>query len=111
MCPLLRKSGARRTNHMTNTMRRTFGFLGTALMATQLFGAPITAVPFRASSNFEQAMPVTPAQKEVERLFQQISSNAAITGKHADKLDSFTRVGSRLHYSTHAAELTGAKDA
>ena len=98
---------------MTNTVRRTIGFLGLTLMATQLIGAPVAAaVPFRdSSSSFEQAMPVTPAQKEAERLLKQISSNAAVASKHADKLDSFTRVGSRLSYETHAAELTAAKEA
>jgi hyperosmotically inducible protein len=98
---------------MTNTTRRTFGFLGAVLMVTQLIGAPTTgALPFQGSSgSFEQAMPVTPAQKEVERLFKQMSSNAAMASKHTDNLDSFTRLGSRLTYSTHAAELTGATDA
>jgi hyperosmotically inducible protein len=98
---------------MANTIRRTIGFLGAAWMATQLFGAPTAAaVPFQGSSgSFEQAMPVTPTQKEVERLFKQISFNAAIASRHADKLDSFARVGSQLQYPTHAAELTGAKAA
>src|SRR5581483_1329012 len=98
---------------MKNSLRCTFAFLGTAVMATQLMGAPATAVgPFRGSSeSFEQAMPVTPAQKEIERLLKQISANAAIARKHADRLDSFTRVGSRLAYATHAAELTAAKEA
>src|SRR5581483_8511651 len=98
---------------MKNAVRRTIGFLGAAVMATQLIGAPATTVlPFQGSSeSFEQAMPVTPAQKEVERLFKQISGSAAIVSKHADKLDSFTRVGSRLAYATHAAELMAAKDA
>ena len=82
-------------------------------MATQLMGSPATTSgPFQGSSgSFEQAMPVTPAQKEVDRLFKQISANAATASKHADKLDSFTRVGSRLGYATHAAELMGAKEA
>ena len=97
---------------MKNSVRRTIGLLGVAVMATQLIGAP-AAVPFRfqgSSGSFEQAMPVTPAQKEVERLFKQISANAALASKHADKLGSFAR-GSRLHYTTHAAELMGAKEA
>ena len=96
---------------MTNTIRRTIGFLGVALMATQLIGAPAaSAVPFRdTSSSFEQAMPVTPAQKEAERLLKQIASQAAAASSHADKLDSFARVGSRLSYESHAAELTAAK--
>ena len=98
---------------MTNRIRRTIGFLGATLMATQLIGAPTAAaVPFQGSSaSFEQTMSITPVQKEVERLFKQISSNAEIASQHAERLDSFTRVGSRLHYSTHAAELAGAKDA
>ena len=98
---------------MTNTVRRTIGFLGVTLMATQLIGATATAVvPFRSSSSsFEQPVPVTPAQKEAEGLLKQIASNAAVASKHADKLDSFTRVGSRLSYETHAAELTAAKEA
>jgi len=98
---------------MTNTVRRTIGFLGVTLMATQLIGAPATAaLPFRgSSSSFEQAMPLTPAQKQAERLLKQIASNAAVAGRHADKLDSLTRAGSRASYETHAAELTGAKEA
>ena len=98
---------------MKNALTRTIGFLGAAVMAAQLIGAPATtAFPFQGSSgSFEQAMPVTPAQKEVERLFKQISGNAAIASKHADKLNSFTRVGSRLAYATHAAELMAAKEA
>ena len=98
---------------MKNALKRTTGLLGVAVMATQLMGAPATTVvPFQGSSgSFEQPMPVTPAQKEVEKLFKQISANAAIASKHADKLDSFTRVGSRLAYATHAAELIAARDA
>ena len=98
---------------MTNTVRRTIGFLGVTLMATQLIGAPTAAaVPFRGySSSFEHSMPVTPAQKEAERLWKQIASNAAVASKHADKLGSFTRVGARLSYATQAAELTAAKEA
>src|SRR5438094_207166 len=98
---------------MTNTVRRSIGFLGVTLMATQFIGAPASAaVPFRgSSSSFEQSMPVTPAQIEVETLLKQIASNTAVAREHADKLDSFTRVGSRLSYETHAAELTAAKEA
>jgi hyperosmotically inducible periplasmic protein len=98
---------------MKNTVKRTIGFLGVVVMATQLMGAPaMAAIPFQNSSGlFEQATPVTPAQKEVERLFKQISANAVIASQHADKLDSFTRVGSRLSYAANAAELTGAKEA
>ncbi len=98
---------------MRKTFGRTIGFLGAAVMATQLMGEPATSVvPFQGSSgSFEQALPVTPAQQEVARLFQQISVNAAIAGKHSDQLDSFTRVGSRLTYATHAAELMAAKEA
>ncbi len=97
---------------MKNTLRRTIGFLGVTLMATQLIGAPVTAsVPVRQSStDFEQATPVTPAQKEVDRLLKQISSNAAAASRHADKLESFTR-GSRLQYESHASELMLAKEA
>src|SRR5664279_4908033 len=98
-------------NHMKNTVRRTIAFLGVTLLAIPLIGAPATAAaPFRgSSSSFDQAMPVTPAQKEVQRLLRNIASNTAVASTHADKLDAFTRVGSRLSYSTHAAELTAAK--
>ena len=98
---------------MRQTVRRTIAFLGATWMAAQLFIAvPANAAPFRSSSSsFEQAMPVTPAQKEVERLFKEIYVNATIASQHADKLDSYTRVGSRLHSTTHADELTGAKEA
>ncbi|HLJ13923.1 MAG TPA: BON domain-containing protein [Bryobacteraceae bacterium] len=93
--------------------RSTIGFLGVALMATQLIGAVNTGeVRFQTPSSiaFEQAAPATPAQKEVAKLLKQISSNAAVTGRHAEKLESFTR-GSQLAYETHAAELTRAKEA
>lgn len=97
---------------MKNTLRRTIGFMGATLLATQLFAAvPTNAGPQSSSSSFEQAMPVTPAQKEVDRLLKQISLNAAIAARHADRLGSFVRVGSGLSYVSHAAELTGAKTA
>ncbi|HUA60405.1 MAG TPA: BON domain-containing protein [Verrucomicrobiae bacterium] len=97
---------------MKNSLRRTIGFLGAALLAVQLFGTvPANAGLQNSSSAFEQATPVTPAQKEVDRLLKQISANAAAAANHADRLDSFARVGSRISYSTHAAELTGAKTA
>ena len=98
---------------MKNSVRRTIGFLGAALMATQLIGASnaVSVASQGSSSAFEQAMPVTPAQKEVDRLLKQISANAASTGRHADTLDSFTRGANRLGYETYAAELTHAKEA
>ncbi len=98
---------------MTNTFRRAIGFLGVALMATQVVGVSAAAPgSFRgSSSSFEQAMPVTAAQKDVDRLLREIASNAAVAGTHADKLHVLTRAGSRLAYPTHAAELTAAKEA
>ena len=98
---------------MRTTLKRTMGMLGVVLVAAQLFGAPATALgPFRGSSgSFEQAMPVTPAQKEVDRLMKQISANLLRVSERADRLDAFARSGSRLAYSTHANELIGAKDA
>lgn len=88
-------------------------FLGAAVLLTQLAGvSSATVTPVQGSSNsFEQPMPVTPAQKEIQRLLKQISSNAAIAGKHGENLESFARVGSRLQYETHAVELMRAKDA
>lgn len=98
---------------MKYIVRIASSFLGAAVVLTQLAGVSTAATaPVQgSSSSFEQAVPVTPAQKEIERLFKQISSNAAIVGKHGDKLESFTRGGSRLQYQTHAAELMAAKDA
>ncbi len=98
---------------MKNTAPRTIGLLGAALMATQLFGAVNTETLriVSSSSAFEQATPATPAQKEVETLLKRISSNAAIAGRHAGTLESFTRGGPQLQLATHAAELTGAKEA
>ena len=88
-------------------------FLGAGLVVTLLAGVSIAdVVPVQgASSAFEQAMPVTPAQKEIKRLLQQISSNAAVVEKHGEKLESFARVASQLQYQTHASELMAAKDA
>jgi hyperosmotically inducible periplasmic protein len=98
---------------MKRNIRFTTGFLGIALMLAPLVGAATTsALPFQSSSSsFEQAMPINPAQKEINRLLKQISSNATVISKHADRLDSFTRPGARLQYESHAAELTGAKEA
>lgn len=85
---------------MKNTVRRTIGFLGATLLAAQLLGAVPTDASFQSSSSsFEQAMPVTPTQKEVDRLLKQISANSASAARHADTLDSFARVGSRLSYA------------
>jgi len=98
---------------MTNINRRTVAFLGVTLLAIPLIGAPAAgAAPFRgSSSSFDQAMPVTAVQKEVARLLKNIASNAAVASTYADKLDVSTRVGSRLTYATHAAELTATKAA
>lgn len=98
---------------MKRISRNGIGILGAAVLATQLMGAtPAEAARVQTSTAaFEQAMPITAEQEEINRLFQQISANAAIAGKHADQLESFTRVGSRLNQETHAAELMGAKHA
>jgi hyperosmotically inducible protein len=98
---------------MKYIVRIASSFLGAAVVLTQLAGvsAADTAPIQGSSSSFEQPVPVTPAQKQIQRLFKQISSNAAIVGKHGDNLESFSRVGSRLQYPTHAAELMAAKDA
>jgi len=98
---------------MTNTVQRAIGLLGAALMATQLIGAPTQSVPSYqgSSSAFQQALPLTPAQKEVEGLLKQISVNAAIASRHAETLESYTRPGSRLQYESHAAEVNRARDA
>ena len=99
---------------MKNTVRHTIAFLGVTLMATHVGGASAAAAaaPFRDSGNgFEQPMPVTPAQKEVERLLKRIASNTAVAGMYAEKLDDVTRVGSRLSYETHAAKLNAVKGA
>ena len=97
---------------MTNTARRMIGFLGVAFIVTQLFGAVNTQPPRseRSSGTFEQARPTTPVQAEVKKLLKQISSNAAITSRHAEALESFTR-GPKLQFETHALELTRAKEA
>jgi hyperosmotically inducible protein len=97
---------------MKTTIKRTISFLGIAMMATQLLTTiPASASLQGSSSAFEQAMPATPAQKEVDKLLKQLSSNAAIAGRHAEALDSFTRGTPRLQHETHAAALTGAKEA
>jgi hyperosmotically inducible protein len=93
-----RKIEIRRTTHMTNTTRRTVGFLGVAIMATQLFG----------TVNAQTNRPGTPPQKEVEKLLKQISFNLGIAGRHADVLNSLTR-GPRLQSESRAHELNGAK--
>jgi len=81
-------------------------------MATQLVGPPAAAASFRDGGNsFEQAMPVTAAQKEVDRLLKKIASKADVASVHAEKLAAITRIGSRLSFETHATYLNGAKDA
>ena len=97
---------------MKNTTRRTIGFLGGTLLAAQLFAAAPAKANFQGSSgSFEQAVPVTPSQKEIERLLKQISAHATVAAKHADTLNAWVRLDSRLAYATHAAELMGAKTA
>ena len=92
---------------MKRSVRRSMGLLGVALMAAQFVGAsPAPAGRAQSSSSaFEQATPLTAAQQEVDRLLKQISGNAVVAGRSAEQLESFTRVGARLHYETHAAEL------
>jgi hyperosmotically inducible periplasmic protein len=98
---------------MTNTVQRAIALLGAALMATQLIGAPHqSSPPYQGSSSaFQQAAPLTPAQKEVEGLLKQISANAAIASRHAETLEPYTRAGSRLQYESHAAEVNRAREA
>lgn len=98
---------------MKRIFRNSIGILGAAVLATQLVGATpaVAARAQNSSTAFEQAMPITAEQEEINQLLQNISGNAAIAGKHAGQLESFTRVGSRLHQETHAAELMGAKHA
>ena len=99
---------------MTNTVQRTIGLLAAVFMATQLIGAPHhqSAPTYQGSSSaFQQAAPLTPAQKEVAELLKQISANAAIASRHAETLESYTRAGSRLQYESHAAELNRARAA
>lgn len=98
---------------MKHTVKRTISFLGAALLATQLFGA-VNTQTLRiesSSSAFEQARPTTAAQKEVDTLLRQFFSKAAITSRHAEALESFTRGNPKLQFETHAAELTRAKEA
>jgi hyperosmotically inducible protein len=98
---------------MKNIFRTTTSLLGVTLMASQLFGSTTAAslsVP-GSSSAFEQAMPTTSAQKEVTSLLERISSNAAVAGRHAATLESFTRGNPSLQRETHAAELSRTKGA
>lgn len=95
---------------MKNTPLRSISFLGVALMATQLIGAANANVGVQGSSiAFEQAIPATPVQKEVDKLLRQISSNALAAGRHAEELESYARAGQRFHQQTHAAQLTRMK--
>ncbi|HWB83133.1 MAG TPA: BON domain-containing protein [Bryobacteraceae bacterium] len=98
---------------MKNKVRHTIGFLGATVMATQLMGAPTASVvPSHSSSgSFEQAMPVTAAHKEIDRLLKQISFQAVAASNHADKLLSYARVGSRINHEGHSAELIAVKHA
>lgn len=97
---------------MKTNVKRTIGFLGAVLLATQLNGASGTTVyPFPgSSSSFEQAMPVTSDQVGVDQLLRKISANAIRAANHAEQLESYTRTG-RMSTESHAAELTGAKEA
>ncbi|MGE5113264.1 MAG: BON domain-containing protein [Acidobacteriaceae bacterium] len=98
---------------MKYVVRIASSFLGAAVVMTQLAGVSTAATaPVQgSSSSFEQPMPITPAEREIERLLKQISSQAATVGNHGEKLESFTRVSSRLQYQTHAAELMAVRDA
>ena len=96
---------------MKNPFRKTLGLLGVLLMGSQLIAAPTTGNrPVQpASSAFEQAAPVTPTQKQIERLLKKLSSDALSVSHQADQLDAYTR-NPKLHYSTHAAELNRVKE-
>jgi hyperosmotically inducible protein len=101
------------TPYMKRNIRSMTGFLGIALMLAPLAGAATTsAVSLQSSSSsFEQAASITAQQKEIDRLLKQILAKATVVARHADKLDAFTRPGAGLQYASHAAELTGAKEA
>lgn len=98
---------------MKRNIRRMAGFLGIALMLAPLAGAATTsALPLPgSSSSFEQATPITTEQKEIDRLLKQILAKATVVSRHADTLDAFTRPGAGLRYSSHAGELTAAREA
>src|SRR6185437_4353310 len=96
---------------MKSAFRKTLGILGVVLMGSQLIAAPATGNrPGQpASSAFEQAAPLTPEQKQVDRLLKKISSDALTVSHNADKLSAYAR-NPKLHFETHAAELNRAKD-
>ena len=98
---------------MKTSVQRAVGFLGIAFMAAQLMGAATEQPrPFRSEGDpFEYAVPVTPAQKDAEKLFRQIAYQAVAVARHGSTLESFARGGQRMMYETHAAELMGAKEA
>jgi hyperosmotically inducible protein len=95
---------------MNTSFRRAIGFLMIgALASPALAGTRAQTFGLQgSSSSFEQALPLTAEQKQVDRLLKQLASHSATVSKHADQLDSFTR--GRLHYTTHATELNHARD-
>src|SRR4051812_8408241 len=98
---------------MKTTFGRAIGSVMIALLAAPAFAAtPAQTTLFEGSTrSFEQALPTSSGQKQVDKLLRQLSSNALTVSKHADQLESFSRGASRLHYTTHVAELNGARAA
>ena len=76
---------------MKYVVRIASSFLWAVVVMTQLVGvSTAAAAPVQgSSSSFEQPMPITPAEKEIQRLLKQISSQAARAGNHGEKLESF----------------------
>ncbi|HZU27494.1 MAG TPA: BON domain-containing protein [Bryobacteraceae bacterium] len=97
---------------MKKTVIRTAAFVAVTAFTIHLSAATAANAITRGSgSSFEQVAPVTPAQKELERLLKQISANAATASKHADRLNSYLNTAGQHSRATHHAELSAAKTA
>src|SRR5579884_3937397 len=97
---------------MKKTVIRTPAFVAVTAFTIHLSAATAANAITRGSgSSFEQVAPVTPAQKELERLLKQISANAATASKHADRLNSYLNTAGQHSRATHHAELSAAKTA
>lgn len=98
---------------MTTILHRAVALVGAALISTQAIAAdtPPTRPLQDTTRSFDQALPVTPAQQQVDKLLRQIAAKAYSLQRHAEELQSFARGTPKLSASTHAVELNRARAA
>lgn len=93
---------------MKNRFKLTVPLLCVA-MAFPLIGgvSPPAGIQYSAAK-FVEAIPLTPAQKEVTTLLKQVASQARATAEYAEMLQAF-HLGKQVSFHSHAYELERAK--